>query len=150
MPCLLMTRWHKQQRHWLCRKKTGPCHPWEMFSTTCTILLLRNDLWLSVWLFIHAGFNSSPPSASYMLQWTGSALVQIMACHLFSIEPFSWSHYLNQCWLIVNWTLRNKLQWNLNRNTKLFTHKNASENDVCEMAAILSRERRVPLWTKVV
>ena len=26
------------------------------------------------------------------------------------------SHYLNQCWDIVNWTLRNKLQWNLNRN----------------------------------
>ena len=23
------------------------------------------------------------------------------------------SHYLNQCWVIVNWTLRNKLQWNL-------------------------------------
>ena len=25
------------------------------------------------------------------------------------------SHYLNQCWNIVNWTLRNKLQWNFNR-----------------------------------
>ena len=23
------------------------------------------------------------------------------------------SHYLNQCWNIVNWTLGNKLQWNL-------------------------------------
>ena len=23
------------------------------------------------------------------------------------------SHYLNHCWNIVNWTLRNKLQWNL-------------------------------------
>ena len=21
------------------------------------------------------------------------------------------SHYLNQCWIIVNWTLRNKVQW---------------------------------------
>ena len=29
------------------------------------------------------------------------------------------SHYLNQCWLIVNCTLKNKLQWNLNQNTKL-------------------------------
>ena len=26
-------------------------------------------------------------------------------------------HYLNQCWNIVNWTLRNKLQWNNNRNS---------------------------------
>ena len=29
------------------------------------------------------------------------------------------SHYLNQCWFIVNKTLGNKLQWNSNRNTKL-------------------------------
>ena len=29
-------------------------------------------------------------------------------------------HYLNQCWLIINWTLRNKLQWNSNQNTKYF------------------------------
>ena len=26
------------------------------------------------------------------------------------------SHHLNQCWVIVNWTLRNKLQWNCNQN----------------------------------
>ena len=26
------------------------------------------------------------------------------------------SHYLNQCWNIVNWTLRNRLIWKLNRN----------------------------------
>ena len=26
------------------------------------------------------------------------------------------SHYLNQCWNIVNWTFRNKLGWNLNWN----------------------------------
>ena len=29
------------------------------------------------------------------------------------------SHYLKQCWLIVNWTLRNKLQWNLIEIQKL-------------------------------
>ena len=34
------------------------------------------------------------------------------------------SHYLNQCWLIVEWILRNKLQWNSNQNTKLFIHEN--------------------------
>ena len=53
------------------------------------------------------------------------------------------SHYLNQCWVIVNWTVRNKLQWNFNQNIKLFIHENASENIVCEMAAILSRVRWV-------
>ena len=34
-------------------------------------------------------FNSSPPSAAYMHQWIGSALVQIMACRLFGAKPLS-------------------------------------------------------------
>ena len=33
--------------------------------------------------------NSSPPSAAYMHQWIGSALVQIMACRLFGAKPLS-------------------------------------------------------------
>ena len=35
----------------------------------------------------HLHINSSPPSAAYMHQWTGSALVQIMACLLFINKP---------------------------------------------------------------
>ena len=31
----------------------------------------------------------SPPSAAYMRQWIGSALVQIMACRLFGAKPLS-------------------------------------------------------------
>ena len=30
------------------------------------------------------------------------------------------SHYLNQRWNIVDWTLGNKLQWNINRNSYFF------------------------------
>ena len=52
-------------------------------------------------------------------------------------------HYLNQYWLIVKSTLKKKLQWHLNQNTKLFLHENAFENVVREMAAILSRKRGV-------
>ena len=55
------------------------------------------------------------------------------------------SHYLNQCWIVVNWSPRNKLQWNFNLNSKLFIHKNVSGNIVCEIAAILSRVRWVNL-----
>ena len=33
------------------------------------------------------------------------------------------SHYLNQCWNIVNWTIRNKLQWNINQNSNIFIKK---------------------------
>ena len=56
------------------------------------------------------------------------------------------SHYLNQCWVTVDWVLRNKFQWNFiltTKNTKLFINEHASENIVCEMAAILSRGRWV-------
>ena len=55
------------------------------------------------------------------------------------------SHYLNQCWVIVNWTIRNKLKSNFNRNTKLFIQEIASENIVCKMSAILSSGRWVKL-----
>ena len=49
-------------------------------------------------------------------------------------------HYRKQCWLTAKWTLRNKLRWNLNQNTKLFCHGNA----VCAMVAIFcSRQRGV-------
>ena len=34
--------------------------------------------------------------------------------------PAEFNHITNQCWLIVNWALRNKLQWNANQNTKQF------------------------------
>ena len=53
------------------------------------------------------------------------------------------THYLKQCWIIVNWTLRNKLQWNFNRNSNIFIQENALEHVVCEMASILSRPQCV-------
>ena len=34
-----------------------------------------------------SNFNSSPPSAAYMRQWTGPALVQVMAWRLFGAKP---------------------------------------------------------------
>ena len=44
--------------------------------------------------FVHnirfnCSINSSPPSATYMRRWTGSASVQIMACCLFDTKPLS-------------------------------------------------------------
>ena len=71
-------------------------------------------------------FNSTPLVPHICV--SGSALAQIMACRLFGA-----SYYLNQCWNIVNWTLRNKLQLIFNQNTKLFIHENAFENIVCEI-----------------
>ena len=82
--------------------------------------------------------NSSPPSAAYMHQWIGSALVQIMPFCLFGTKPLSKP-------MLGYWQLDpdNKLQWNFNQNTNLFSHKIASENIICQMVAILSRVRWV-------
>ena len=48
------------------------------------------------------------------------------------------SQYVNQCWNILNWNLRNKLQWNFKRKSHVFIQENAFENIVCKTVAILS------------
>ena len=52
---------------------------------------------------------------------------------------------LNQRWVIVNWTLKNKLHWIFYQYTKLLILEKASEDIVSEMAAILSRRSWV-IW----
>ena len=86
-------------------------------------------------------FNSSSPSAAYMRQWIGSALVQILARRLFGAKQLS-----KPMLVIVDWTIRNKLQWNFNLNSNIFIHENACENVVCDMAVILSGGR----WVKAI
>ena len=43
------------------------------------------------------------------------------------------SHYLNQCWNIVNWAISNKVKWNINQISYISIQDNAFENIVCEM-----------------
>ena len=66
-------------------------------------------------------FNSSPPSATYMRQWIGSALVQIMVCRLFGAK-------LGYCQLDFG----NIFQLNLNMNSIVFIQENANEDVVCQ------------------
>ena len=70
--------------------------------------------------FILEAVNSSPPSAAYMRQWTGSALVQVMACRLFGAKPLP-----EPMLFFVKWTPGNKFQWNLNQNSVIFIQENA-------------------------
>ena len=67
------------------------------------------------------------------------------------LSPCPPSHYLNQCWNIINWTLRNKLQWNFNPNANIFIQENPLENVVRKKAAILSRPQCVnmPQWVSI-
>ena len=69
---------------------------------------------------------------------------------------FSWwlaaysasSHCLNQRWFIVNWNLRNKLQWNFNENTKRFIREHVSENIVCEITDFFAGGYELRHWYK--
>ena len=51
-------------------------------------------------------------SQHWLMKW-------LFTCSACSVQ----SHCLNQCWLTINWTLRNKLQWNSNQNAELFIYK---------------------------
>ena len=62
-----------------------------------------------MWLFIHAEITSCAPSAAYMRQGIGLALVPIMACGFFGAMPLS-----KPMLFFVNCTIRSKLQWNIN------------------------------------
>ena len=96
----------------------------------------KNNRNARIHIYFHKQMNSSSPSAAYMRHWIGSPSATIMACHLLGAKP-----HLNQCWVIVIWTLTNKRQWN---SDKKIIRENASEKIVCQMAAILFRGR----WVK--
>ena len=94
----------------------------------------------------------SPPSYQYLSvgkkeisRWSEKNGIMVQLTHLPQVPHicvnelgqhwFRWwfvafsapSHYLNQYWVIFNWALRNKLQWNFNQNAKLFIHGNTYE-----------------------
>ena len=71
-------------------------------------------IYYNIWSTWMGGFNSLRPSHAYMHQQPNH--------HWFRKLLVAWlrpSHYLNQCCNVVNWTLRNKLQWNFNQNILL-------------------------------
>ena len=79
-----------------------------------------------------------------MRQWIGSALVQIVWLVAYSVP----SHYLNQGWVIVNWTFTNKFRWDSNQNITKCIHEIAYENIVCVIASILPRAEELIIVCK--
>ena len=70
------------------------------------------------------------------------------------------SHYMNQCWNIVNWTPRNKLQWNVNQNSNIFIRENPFENvagngghfvsaSMCKGARHIWASLQLTVWNKI-
>ena len=71
----------------------------------------------------HLSFNSSPPSAAYMGQWTGPSMVLVMACRLFAAKPLP-EPMLAYCQLDSCEQISVKLH--------NFIQENAFENIVCQ------------------
>ena len=93
------------------------------------------------------GFPVSGKMCTYEFKWSIEVMVSVFdsfqvmhICvrnHCFRQWFVTWSapsHYLNQCWNIVSWTLGNKFQWNLKY---IFIQENAFENAIRKLAPIL-------------
>ena len=97
-----MRQWtyHHWFRHWLVTragvKYTFP----RIFKYKCTIF---NQIQ------IHSYFYIIQMSSQRRIKYSGTNIYLTLG--LLATWPAP-SHYLNKCWHIVNWTLRNKLQWN--------------------------------------
>ena len=101
---------------------------WIWINTSCEFIM--NDC-------ITTTKQSTTKPCAYFLGYTVYALVNWV-----NIASYT---YLN----IANWAFRNKLQWNFNRYSYFCIQRNVFENAVCEMVAILSRERWVNLLWKL-
>ena len=63
---------------------------------------------------------------THCVHMTSYAVVEIgQSSNLTVIDLVPPSHCPNQYWDIVNWTPRNELQWNFNRNSYIFVQENA-------------------------
>ena len=96
--------------------------------------------------------NDLSPGRCQAITWTNAGILLIekknnlanwmrVSCWFMCLKKLAITseYYRN----IVNWTLGNKLQWNLNQNSYIFIQENAFQNVVWKMAPILSRPRCV-------
>ena len=119
---------------------THPCHKFNGGYTKVRAWMSLNGFYFGVGAAQEASGpwgickKSSPLCAAYVRQWIGSVLVQIMACRLFGAKPLP-KPMLGYCRLDPY----EQTSVKFHQTTKLFIHKNACENIVCEMASILSR-----------
>ena len=50
-------------------------------------MVLMDSVMIYSMIKLNSMINSCPPSVTYIRQWTGSSLVQVMACCLFTAKP---------------------------------------------------------------
>ena len=104
------------------------------YTWTFSILSLSHGIWYrNIYIYIYI-YMAGGPCNSEDIKWWGltqwDRVTHICVGNLTIIgsDNITWiQNYLNQSWNIVNWTLRNKLLWKLNRNANIFSEENAFE-----------------------
>ena len=89
------------------------------------------------WLIV-CKVNTLWPSDATWRHRSGSTLAQVMACCL--TAP---SHYLNQCWLIINKVQWSSFEGNFLRHTSATINKNYHENYIYKISLKSSRDQWV-------
>ena len=94
-----------------------------IYVCICCVRCKKKQLWCCT------AFNSSPRVLHICVSELGQRWFR-----WWFVDCSSPSHYLNQCWIFANDTIRNKFQWNSNQDSHVFPiHKNTFENVGCKM-----------------
>ena len=99
-------------------------HNWNYSGNNNNIIViytlqLQCKLLVSVCHLERAYVNSCPPSAAHKRQWTGSLLVQIMACRLFGTQPLGTQPLFNPVLVNSHVGPWKKNLWNFNQNINI-------------------------------
>ena len=115
--CLGLDGNHRIGNHMRSKVWDGITYPFQNNEKLGSGWIISSQTSKSMQLFIPFGINSSPiPLLSHIC-------VGELGHHWFRqwrVAYWAPSHYLNQCWAIVNWTLGNKCHGNFNTKYKSF------------------------------
>ena len=98
----------------------------SLMHVTCTCNWVKNSM--VVILFTPTCETAKLGSSDAISIWryrSWSTLIHVMTCQPTGDKLLVTSHYLNQWRIIVSWTTRNKLHWNLNQYSNIFHQENA-------------------------
>ena len=114
------------------RYRSLPSHPSRQDNRSASRRALRRarrHVVCGSYSLMHCTYFTVTKSPSYqqgLIHWGRVTHIHIWVSKLAVIgsdNGLSPSHYLNQCWIILNWTLGDKLQRNLNKTSNIFIQR---------------------------
>ena len=116
-----------------------------MFLYTCTCIVLKASFCVTFSVIFATRASTfvsiQEPVICYVYclhSWCNFSIFRLIVTPLLVTCSVS-SHQMNQRWFIVNSTLRNTFQWNMNETIEIFLPGNAFENVIWKIVAIFFR-----------